>query len=348
MFRTKTQSIKALAAYTLVEGLQEYFVMKLEVLVDCKSGQQSFDRVEWFRDQGQHGGGLRYVANNNQVFNRASVNVSQVHYDDDINKDLGSATALSSIIHPLNPHAASIHMHISWTEMKNGKGFWRLMADLNPAIENKLATELFTNKLKQVMANDYDLGCSQGDKYFFIPALDRHRGKTHFYLEGYHSGNDQADFNLAKKLGESVIDIYLVIFEQAIQEHPEYSEEDISQQLAYHTLYLFQVLTLDRGTTSGLLVHDQNDTGIMGSLPANIDKNLLASWVTKLESPQDKLLSELLNVLPDESACHISNSVKVSLAATVREHYKLYPKALSMQAHGNIIPTTVHNHDNNS
>ena len=49
-------------------------------------------------------------------------------------------------------------------------------------------------------------------------------------------------------------------------------DEATAQQLAYHTLYFFQVLTLDRGTTSGLLVHDQNDLGIMGSLPAWVDR----------------------------------------------------------------------------
>ena len=33
-----------------------------------------------------------------------------------------------------NPYAPSIHMHISWTELKSGKGTWRIMADLNPSI----------------------------------------------------------------------------------------------------------------------------------------------------------------------------------------------------------------------
>ena len=41
--------------------------------------------------------------------------------------------------------------------------------------------------------------------------------------------------------------------------------------------YLFQVLTLDRGTTSGLLIHNQNDVGIMGSLSLYINKVLLSS-----------------------------------------------------------------------
>jgi len=35
--------------------------------------------------------------------------------------------------------------------------------------------------------------------------------------------------------------------------------------------------TADRGTTSGLLVHDENDVGILGSLPSHVDKKLLES-----------------------------------------------------------------------
>ena len=340
MYRTKAQSIKALAANTLVEDLQHYFVSKLNPF----SGSQSFEQIEWFRDQGRHGGGVRYVASNEQVFNRASVNVSQVHYDDDDSKSLASATALSTIIHPENPFAPSVHMHISWTEMKNSKGYWRMMADLNPAIENDAAKSLFTNRLKNLTPEQYALASAQGDRYFYIPALERHRGVSHYYLEEYNGGDVQADFNLAKALGMGVIDTYVDIFSQAQQQQPNPATEDYKKQLAYHTLYLFQVLTLDRGTTSGLLVHDQNDVGIMGSLPAQVDKTLLASWKDKLVAPQDQLLAEILKVLPDGSCCFIDENIKLALAGVVRQHYREHPKALSMQAQGNVIPATVNNH----
>ncbi len=344
MFRTKAQSINALAANSLVEYLQQYFVYQLETVVCAQPDSSSFQALEWLRDQGQHGGGVRYIANNKQIFNRGSVNVSQIHYDDVENKALASATALSSIIHPLNPYAPSIHIHISWTEMKNGKGYWRMMADLNPAIANEQATTAFNNTLKQATSNLYQAGIDQGNRYFNIPALGRHRGVSHFYLEDYCSGNLQADLNLATTLGQSVIETYLTLFQQAIQNHPNPTTDDYNKQLAYHTLYLFQVLTLDRGTTSGLLVHNQNDLGIMGSLPAYIDKTLLASWQEKLASPQDQLLSAIIQVLPNQSPCAINDEIKLALANAVRQHYNRNPKALSMQAQGNVIPPTVENH----
>ena len=340
MYRTKAQSIKALAANTLVEDLQHYFLNQLNSM----SGSHPFEPIEWFRDQGRHGGGVRYVASNEQAFNRASVNVSQIHYDDDDSKSLASATALSTIIHPENPFAPSVHMHISWTEMKNGKGYWRMMADLNPAIENDAAKSLFTRCLKDLAPEQYELASAQGDRYFYIPALERHRGVSHFYLEEYSSEDAQADFNLARILGKGVINTYMDIVNQAQQQHPNPTAEDYNKQRAYHTLYLFQVLTLDRGTTSGLLVHDQNDVGIMGSLPAQIDKILLAGWREKLVAPQDQLLAEILKVLPDDLPCVVDEKVKLALASVVRLHYKSNPKALALQAQGNVIPATVDNH----
>ncbi|MCK4841758.1 MAG: coproporphyrinogen III oxidase, partial [Methylococcales bacterium] len=273
-----------------------------------------------------------------------SVNVSQVHYDDDDIKELGSATALSTIIHPKNPYAPSLHMHISWTEMKIGHGYWRMMADLNPVIENKIATDLFSECLKIVALTEYESASKQGDKYFYIPALGRHRGVSHFYLEEYNSNNEQVDYDLAKAVGKAVVDAYITIVFKALEENPNPGQKAYQQQQDYHTLYLFQVLTLDRGTSSGLLVHDQNDLGIMGSLPSHINKALLTTWVEKLQKPQDQLLLDILAVLPDEEPCLVNEAVKLALAKVLREYYQKNPDALAMQAQGYIIPPTVNNH----
>ena len=335
----------------LVEALQRRFVSKLES-VSLAVGQQEkfkpFKPIEWLRDEGQHGGGVRYVVADSEVFNRASVNVSQVHYDDSQDKSLSSATALSTIIHPQNPYAPSMHMHISWTELKNGKGYWRIMADLNPAIVDSKATELFSECLRKAASQQYTEAAAQGDRYFYIPALKRHRGVSHFYLENYNSGDEQADSKLAQTVGESVIDAYSNLLQQAIIDHPTPTEENYTQQLAYHTLYFLQVLTLDRGTTSGLLIHNQNDVGILGSLPAKINKLLLATWRDKVIPPQTELLDGLLKVLSscncDDNQCPIDNEIKQKLANEVRQFYQVNPEALNQQASGEVIPATVENH----
>jgi coproporphyrinogen III oxidase len=235
-------------------------------------------------------------------------------------------------------------MHISWTELRDGSGYWRVMADLNPAVEDPAQTRAFDSALRSAGGETYEEGSKQGDRYFHIPALDRHRGVSHFYLEGYRTGDLKADFDFARSFGETMMDKYPELLQQALEENPETTEDDKAKQLAYHSVYFLQVLTLDRGTTSGLLVHDQNDVGILGSIPSHVDRGLLASWCAKLPAPQDGLLGALVDALPDAHPCPVDDDCRAELAQVVREHYLGHPEALAMQATGNIIPPTVSNH----
>jgi len=342
--RTFTQSAAASKAYELVTALQTRFVSGLESLAESLNSPQSFQAVEWLRDEGRHGGGIRFETADGVLFGRGSVNVSQVHYDDEPTRKLGSATAISTIIHPCHPLAPSVHIHVSWTEMKYGEGYWRIMADLNPSIENPAATGRFLAALEDAASDTFIEGKAQGERYFYIPALKRHRGVAHFYLESYRTDDAKADARLAKKVGKAAIDTYLSILQDTLNTVETPTGAQKRTQLDYHTLYFFQVLTLDRGTTSGLLIHDQNDVGIMGSLPAYVDKALLQSWIDRMPVPQNKLLEALIAALPDTSPNHVDAQVKVRLAAVVRQHYKAHPEAIAMQASGDVVPATVRNH----
>ncbi len=344
MTRIPAQSAQATAAIQLVTRLQQRFVAALEQLTAQHGDEHRFTAVEWLRDEGRHGGGIRFEIADTPVFGRGSVNVSQVHYDDEPARRLGSATAISTIIHPHHPLAPSVHIHISWTEMKGGAGYWRIMADLNPAIETPAVTRSFMDALKQAAPAQYAEAAAQGDRYFYIPTLKRHRGVAHFYLESYHSDDNDADLALATSVGETAIDTYVAILADSLHHAPAPTDAQRQAQLAYHTLYFFQVLTLDRGTTSGLLVHDQNDIGILGSLPAYIDRSLLQSWHAQLPHPQEQLLDALLEALPEDSPALVDEQVKAKLAQAVRQHYTTHPDALALQASADAIPPTVENH----
>jgi coproporphyrinogen III oxidase len=338
------QSKTAATAYNMILELQSHFVAELEKVCGTKTGTTSFQEVTWFRDQGIHGGGRRMVATNSDIFNRASINTSQVHYDDAPAKPLGSANALSAIVHPRFPLAPSVHIHISWTELKSGRGYWRIMADLNPSIENQEAKATFDQCMQKAAPSYFENAKSQGERYFFIPVLNRHRGVSHFYLEDFGTNDAAADFSFARSFGKSVITCYANIIHDIISKKTPATSELIEKQLAYHTLYLFQVLTLDRGTTAGLLVHSENDLGILGSLPAYINRSLLVDWKNKMPEPQDKLVENLLAALPNMTPCPIGDDEKQKLASAVRKHYQTHPKALELQASGDILPPTVSNH----
>jgi len=337
-------------ALELVSTLQRRMVAAQEGVARRAGEVDRFVETRWQRDDGRHGGGWRHSIGATQTFDRASVNVSQVHYDDDPDKRLSSATALSTIIHPRHPHAPSVHVHVSWTEMRDGSNYWRIMADLNPSISDtevaRASRERFTAGLRAAGPAVVDEASRQGDAYFFIPALDRHRGVVHFYLEQYATSDLAADAALARAVGEAAIDAHAAIVAEALRVHGPVTADERARQLAYHTLYLFQVLTLDRGTTSGLLVHDQNDLGILGSLPSHVDRALLASWRERVPAPIDALVDGLLAALPAAAAdiVEVDDHAKRALAATVRAFYLANPRALDLQARGDVLPPTVANH----
>lgn len=338
MERTHAADARAAKALALVQGLQSRFAAGLGAL----PGAAAYRPIEWVRDEGRHGGGVRLVAPNCDAFNRASVNVSQVHYDDEPKRRLSSATALSTIVHPANPRAPSVHIHISWTSMRSGSAYWRMMADLNPAILDAGDRDAYDAILRAGLGDAHDTGRDNADRYFYIPALKRHRGASHVYLEGHDSGDFEVDLALAKSFGETVTDGYVDLAASAMAR--AWTDEDVAAQRAYHTVYLFQVLTLDRGTTSGLLVHDQNDVGILGSLPAVVDAKLLRSWASLVPEAQVSLVHGLADALGNASEAAVDEASKRDMAQVVRDHYKAHPDALQHQAAGPVIPTTVANH----
>lgn len=340
--RSTPSSPRATRAGELVEGLQQHLVDQLQSVAAGLGQPTPFQPVSWLRDGGRHGGGTRYVAAEGGLYNRASVNISAIHYDDLPDKRLGSATALSAIVHPDPPRGPSMHLHTSWTELRDGTGYWRVMADLNPSLPAPDAATAFEAALRAAAPDLFDEARAQGDRYFHIPALGRHRGVVHFYLECWTTGDFEADLALARRVEAAAIDTYAELLRQALLDALAPTEAERSAQLAYHTLYLFQVLTLDRGTTSGLLVHDQNDLGILGSLPARVDRDLLASWASAVPDVQRPLVQGLADALPGDGA--VEDPVKQRLAHVVRAFYRAHPEALALQASGDVVPPTVANH----
>jgi coproporphyrinogen III oxidase len=338
------KSKSAKEAYALVNELQAYLVAKLDALPPAVATSR-FRPIEWLRAKGSFGGGARLTATDELIFNRASVNVSQVQYESDPSKTLGSATAISTIVHPRNPLAPSMHMHISWTELKSGRGYWRMMGDLNPSIPSASDKQAFESAfLGAVGADLYAYGSEQGARYFYIPALGRHRGVAHFYLEEFQSGDAPSDLKLAKRFGLKVIDTYGSMVDRILRANAEVTASDVRQQLEYHSIYFLQVLTLDRGTTSGLLVHDENDVGILGSLPSHVDKALLTSYVQRLPPVQQLLLQSLIDVLPDGVTSLVDDEVKVNLAKATRLFYQKHPEAQELLARADRLPPTQQNH----
>ena len=300
------------------------------------NGIQSFGEIKpneilWYRNDGKNGGGRRFEFLNSSFISSASINVSQVHYELNDKSKITSASALSAIVHPLHSVHPSLHLHISLMTYQNFEYYWRIMADLNPPIPNDCQTEIFEKIFIDLAPEHYKKAFLNGNQYFYIPSLERHRGVLHFYLEKYKSGNFVEDLRFAEKIGINVITTYLS-FLNSNKLISKSIDDNEDTRIAYNTLYFFQVVTLDRGTTAGILAHDQNDVGILGSLPNIVNKNLLVSWITILSKPQDLLLERIINSLPNEALIKIDNDLKAKIAQIIRKFYLEFPDALQNQA----------------
>jgi coproporphyrinogen III oxidase len=327
-------TLPAVSALQLVRELQDALVQGL--VHSCKNLRfEDFESASWLRNEGRWGGGTRFGLKQKACFSQASVNVSQVQYNDRPDLPLSSATALSSIIHPSNPYAPSLHIHISWTERKNGKGSWRLMADLNPSIPSESDRKDFDEAIREISTDHYANGIEQGDRYFYIPNQKRSRGVFHFYLEDHNTGDFRRDLEFAREFGRGVCQSYCEIIKRVFDRNLLPGVAEFQKQLDYHSLYFYQVLTLDRGTVAGLLVHDENDLGVMGSLPKAVNLKLLRSWLTELPPEDRPLLHKILECFPPlPDSAEVDETVRASLARALRAFYLENPSAMDRLAKG--------------
>ncbi len=310
----------------MINNLQRRFVDGLSTFNETLPNE-----IFWYRNEGKNGGGKRFEFLNSSFILSASINISQVHYKPNNNKNLISATALSAIVHPFHSIHPSIHLHISLMKFINADYYWRVMADLNPSIPDDDQTKVFEQILTDIAPNHIEKAFDNGKKYFYIPSHNRYRGVCHFYLEKYKSNNFEEDLRFAEKIGSNVISTYLSFLNSKKNIESDVIN-NIDTRIAYHTLYFFQVVTLDRGTTAGLLVHNENDIGILGSLPFIINKNLLSSWIPITLDPQDLLLERIVNLMPNVALVEIDSVLKIKIAEVIRKFYLEFPSALNNQA----------------
>jgi len=323
------QSNESIQSNKMAKYIQEYFTNKLLKVSEDFGDGKPFEKINWLRNNGINGGGDR-LEGVSDIFNRASVNVSGVYYNNDNDRPIASADAISTIIHPSNPNAPSIHMHFSYTKPKKKNGYFRVMADLNPSINDNKYKSDFENSLKKSTNDFYDLGSKQGDMYFKIPSLNRTRGIKHFYLDGFNNASFEEDLKSIQNIATSTIDTYISILNDSLKIIP--SKAEYQRQIDYHSLYFLQVLTLDKGTTAGLLANNENDLGVMASIPKKVNATLLQSWVSKLPYPQNELLESLINCLDNDNIATINDKEKLKFTSIIREFYSKYPEALSLQA----------------
>ncbi|XP_011910753.1 PREDICTED: oxygen-dependent coproporphyrinogen-III oxidase, mitochondrial isoform X2 [Cercocebus atys] len=238
-------------------------------------GGASFSVDRWERKEG--GGGISCVLQDGCVFEKAGVSISVVHgnLSEEAAKQMRSrgkvlktkdgklpfcAMGVSSVIHPKNPHAPTIHFNYRYFEVEEADDPW-------------FGAAVF----------------SRCDDYFFIAHRGERRGIGGIFFDDLDSPSKEEVFRFVQSCAKAVVPSYIPL----VKKHCDDSftpQEKLWQQLRRGRYVEFNLL-YDRGTKFGLFTPGSRIESILMSLP------LTARWEYMHSPSENSKEAEILEVL---------------------------------------------------
>ena len=258
----------------IVNNVAEDICNRLHKLTGDDFLRDPWERTDHYGDPG--GGGITRIFKQGKHIEGGAVNTSVIkgHINPEFAKKLKSedsyleAAGVSLIIHPVNPHAPTVHMNFRY--IRQGEKQWfGGGADLTPYLPNtekfKFFHQFWKDKLDAFAENFYPQMKEECDKYFYIPHRKEMRGIGGIFYD-YVEVTEQ-NWKMIESLATSFIDSYLPIFESTFQK--EYTTADRDFQLYRRGRYVEFNLIYDRGTIFGLKTNGRIES-ILASLPPNV------------------------------------------------------------------------------
>lgn len=251
----------------------------------------TFHEDAWVRDNG--GGGISRVLQGGNVFEKAGVNVSVVYGTmppeavqaasaRGVTRDVGYepgepvpffAAGLSSVMHPWNPMAPTMHFNYRYFETDRGLWWFGGGTDLTPSYLFEEDVRHFHGTLKDVCDRHdtefypkYKKWC---DEYFLIKHRGERRGLGGIFFDDLNDRPADEIFKFSTDCTSNVCNAYLPIVEK--RKDSEFTEEQKRWQQIRRSRYVEYNLVYDRGTVFGLKTGGRIESILM-SLP------LTARW----------------------------------------------------------------------
>lgn len=250
-----------------------------------------FREDAWVRENG--GGGISRVLQGGKVFEKAGVNVSVVYGTmppeavaaasaRGVTRDVGYApgeavpffaAGISSVMHPWNPMAPTMHFNYRYFETDRGLWWFGGGTDLTPAYLFEEDVRHFHGTLKTACDRhdekfypNFKKWC---DDYFLIKHRGERRGLGGIFFDDLNDRDASELLAFSNDCAGSVCEAYLPIVERRKDE--EFTEEQKKWQQIRRARYVEYNLVYDRGTVFGLKTGGRIESILM-SLP------LTARW----------------------------------------------------------------------
>ena len=259
--------------------INRFQLIENEISKKNKTKTKYFVKREWGKKNKKEGGGISYLLNGGEVFDKVGINQSTVSGQFENNfrsKILGAgkngkywASGISVVAHMKNPKIPAFHFNTRF--IITSKAWFGGGMDATPSFVDKKEKNLFHRKLKSVCNlnnknyNKYKKWC---DEYFYLPHRKEPRGIGGIFFD--HEIKDwEKNFKFIKDLGLEFIDITKQIILN--KSKLKWSKKDKEKQLYKRGRYVEFNLLYDRGTKFGLN-SGGNIESILMSLPP------LAKW----------------------------------------------------------------------
>jgi len=205
------------------------------------------------------------------------------------------AAGISSVVHPRNPHAPTMHFNYRYFETEAdpslGKRAWWFGGgqDISPAYLYEEDIKHFHGTLKKTCDKHdkeyYPKFKKWADEYFFIPHRGERRGLGGVFFDDQNDRDQDTIFKFSRDMANSVVEAYVPIVAKRC--NSKFTEKEKEWQQLRRGRYVEFNLVYDRGTTFGLKTGGRIESILM-SLP------LTASWMYDQKpepgSPEEKLL----------------------------------------------------------
>jgi coproporphyrinogen III oxidase len=278
-------------------------------------GNAKFVEDAWERNpDGKGGGGKTRIISNGNVFEKGGVNTSVVygtlsrkmrevlHIPLSWGKMTWFAAGISSVIHPQNPFAPTIHFNYRLFELYDKDGiiterWFGGGTDLTPYYlfeeDAKYFHQTYKNACDKFDEKFYPLFKKNCDDYF----VNTHRNNERRGIGGIFFDRRKPDerqdldfwFNFCKACGHAFLGAYLPIVEK--RKNISFTDENKRWQEIRHGRYVEFNLIHDKGTLFGLKTNGRTESILM-SLPPTV--RFEYNYQPMQGSEEDKLLQVCL------------------------------------------------------